>query len=183
MKRSRFAEEQIIGILREQESGVRTAEFCRKNAISGATFYNWKARFAEGIVSGNPAADRRTATKTGSSAGTGAAECVITTGGVCLIDEGQGQIGRPNVVRDAEHDGNAESTAQPVYGFQGTPPSANVYTVPKFIWGMTDKISRYRECAGTRASAAQIEALLHPRVRRQAAGFLLDRARCSSRLV
>jgi putative transposase len=45
MKRSRFTEEQIIGILREQESGAKTADVCRKHGISGATFYKWKARY------------------------------------------------------------------------------------------------------------------------------------------
>ena len=45
MKRSRFSEEQIIAILREQEAGVSTAEVCRKHAISSATFYAWKAKF------------------------------------------------------------------------------------------------------------------------------------------
>jgi putative transposase len=45
MKRSRFSEEQIIAILREQEAGVTTAEVCRKHAISSATFYAWKAKF------------------------------------------------------------------------------------------------------------------------------------------
>jgi putative transposase len=45
MKRSRFSEEQIITILREQEAGVATAEVCRKHGISGATFYKWKAKF------------------------------------------------------------------------------------------------------------------------------------------
>jgi len=45
MKPSRFAEEQIIGILREQEAGLKTAEVCRKHGISSATFYNWKAKF------------------------------------------------------------------------------------------------------------------------------------------
>ena len=45
MKRSRFTEEQIIAILREQEAGVPTAEVCRKHGISSATFYKWKAKF------------------------------------------------------------------------------------------------------------------------------------------
>ena len=45
MKKSRFSEEQIIGILREQESGAATADVCRRHGISSATFYNWKAKF------------------------------------------------------------------------------------------------------------------------------------------
>ena len=45
MKRSRFNEEQIIAILREQEAGMKTADLCRKHGISGATFYQWKARY------------------------------------------------------------------------------------------------------------------------------------------
>ena len=45
MRASRFNEEQIIGILREQEAGTATAEVCRKHGISSATFYKWKAKF------------------------------------------------------------------------------------------------------------------------------------------
>ena len=45
MKRSRFTEEQIIAILREQEGGSSTADVCRKHGVSSATFYKWKAAY------------------------------------------------------------------------------------------------------------------------------------------
>lgn len=45
MKRSRFSEEQIIAILKEQETGVSVADLCRKHGVSDANIYKWKARF------------------------------------------------------------------------------------------------------------------------------------------
>lgn len=45
MKRKRFTEEQIIGVLREHELGAKTADLCRKHGVSEATFYNWKSKF------------------------------------------------------------------------------------------------------------------------------------------
>lgn len=46
MKRSRYTEEQIIGILKEQEAGVSVVELCRKHGMSDATFYSWKSKYA-----------------------------------------------------------------------------------------------------------------------------------------
>ena len=45
MKRSKFSEEQVIAILREQEAGAKTADVCRRHGISSATFYAWKAKY------------------------------------------------------------------------------------------------------------------------------------------
>ena len=45
MKRSRFSEEQIIAMLKEQEAGVATVDICRKHGVSSATFYKWKAKY------------------------------------------------------------------------------------------------------------------------------------------
>ena len=45
MKRSRFSDEQIIGVLKEHEAGAATADVCRRHGISGATFYKWKSKF------------------------------------------------------------------------------------------------------------------------------------------
>jgi putative transposase len=47
MKRSRFSDEQIIGILKEQEAGAVTADVCRRHGIIEATFYKWKAKFGD----------------------------------------------------------------------------------------------------------------------------------------
>ena len=51
MKRSRFTEEQIIGILKEQESGMKMVDVCRRHGISEATFYKYKAKYGGRQVS------------------------------------------------------------------------------------------------------------------------------------
>ena len=45
MKRKRFSDEQVIGILREHEAGVPTADLCRKYGMSSASLYAWRAKF------------------------------------------------------------------------------------------------------------------------------------------
>ena len=45
MKRSRFSEEQIIGILKEHQAGLGAKELCRKHGISDATFYKWRSKY------------------------------------------------------------------------------------------------------------------------------------------
>lgn len=45
MKRSRFSEEQIIGILKEQEAGLAVVEVCRRHGINPASFYKWKTKY------------------------------------------------------------------------------------------------------------------------------------------
>lgn len=51
MRKSRYSEEQIIGMLREHDAGVSTKEICRKYGISDATFYKYKAKFGGMSVS------------------------------------------------------------------------------------------------------------------------------------
>ena len=45
MKRGRFTEDQIIGILKEHEAGVAVADLCRKHGVSNASIYKWKAKY------------------------------------------------------------------------------------------------------------------------------------------
>ena len=45
MKRSKFTENQVLGILKAVESGRTVAEVCRENTISSSTYFNWKAKF------------------------------------------------------------------------------------------------------------------------------------------
>jgi len=51
MKRTRYSEEQIIGILTEHEAGAKCADLCRKHGMSEGTFYAWKAKFGGMTVS------------------------------------------------------------------------------------------------------------------------------------
>ena len=58
MKRSRFSEEQIIGILKEHEAGVSVADLCRKHGVSDASIYKWKAKVRwDGGLGGQAAED------------------------------------------------------------------------------------------------------------------------------
>lgn len=45
MKRSRFSDEQIIGILKEHQAGMSAADLCRKHGVSDATFYKWRSKY------------------------------------------------------------------------------------------------------------------------------------------
>jgi len=45
MRTTRFSESQIISILKQQEAGMKTADICREQGISQATFYNWKSKY------------------------------------------------------------------------------------------------------------------------------------------
>ena len=51
MKKARFSEAQIIGVLKEAEAGVKVSELCRRHGISDATYYNWKAKYSGMTVS------------------------------------------------------------------------------------------------------------------------------------
>jgi len=45
MRKSRFDEQQIIGVLKEADAGAKVGELCRRHGISGATYYKWKSKY------------------------------------------------------------------------------------------------------------------------------------------
>ncbi len=51
MKRTRYTEDQIVGVLKEGEAGIAVVELCRKYGISDATYYNWKSKYGGMSVS------------------------------------------------------------------------------------------------------------------------------------
>jgi transposase-like protein len=60
MKRRRFTEDQIIGILKEHEAGIPVADLCRKHGVSNASIYKWKARYGGMDVSEASPREQRT---------------------------------------------------------------------------------------------------------------------------
>ena len=64
MKRSRFSEEQIIGILKEHQAGLSATELCRRHGISDATFYTWRKKYG-GMEVSEAKRLKRSRTRTG----------------------------------------------------------------------------------------------------------------------
>jgi putative transposase len=50
MKKRRYTEEQIIGIMKQYETGIKASDLCREHGISEATFYNWKSKYGGAVM-------------------------------------------------------------------------------------------------------------------------------------